>query len=69
MMERERKTQAIRCTSCGEAIDQFTYDERGRLATHIDPKGALTQWLYDDTNSHKTTIDPLQNASFESYDE
>ncbi|NGX37927.1 MAG: putative deoxyribonuclease RhsC, partial [Chlamydiae bacterium] len=70
-----RKQKAIRITSQGEAEDHFFYDEEGHLAKHTDPHGESSQFLYAETLNalgqiveQKTTIDPLGNATIETYD-
>ncbi|MES2344574.1 MAG: RHS repeat-associated core domain-containing protein [Chlamydiota bacterium] len=64
--EDSRKASARRITSQKEALDFFSYDEEGRLKTHTDPDGNITQFIY--TDSTKTTIDPLGHISIETYD-
>lgn len=74
--QENRKISATRLTSQGEAVDYFTYDSIGRLCKHVDPLGAVTQFLYDETERNewdqkvlkKTTIDPCCNATIETYD-
>ncbi len=61
-----RKTKAISQTSLGEAVDQFFYDNTGRLISHINPLEQETQFLYEDYQ--RTVIDPLGNRSIERFD-
>lgn len=73
--EQNRKAQAIRITSQGEAVDQFEYDQE-KLVRHTDPEGAVTQFIYDENFMNeqgqkvlrKTVLDPLCNALIETYD-
>jgi RHS repeat-associated protein len=73
--EQNRKKEAIRMTSQGEAIDRFEYF-REKLARHIDPEGAVTQFIEDDEFVNelgqkvlrKITIDPLNHQVIEIYD-
>lgn len=69
------KEKAIRWTSQGEATDLFSYDHENRLTSHTDPYGAKTHFLYEEIKNElgqsvlqKTTLDPLGNASIETYD-
>ncbi len=71
-----KKYQAVRVTSQGEATDQFFYDRESRLARHIDPEENITEWIYTETETNaigqrvleKTKIDPLKRRTIETYD-
>ena len=71
-----KKYQAVRVTSQGEATDQFFYDREARLARHIDPEENITEWIYTETETNaigqrvfeKTKIDPLGRRTIETYD-
>ena len=71
-----RKWKTIRHTSQGPAEDLFTYDSEGRLRQHTDPNKNISKIIYDDSfqNSlgqhvlQRTTMDPLGNATIETYD-
>jgi YD repeat-containing protein len=71
-----RKIQAIRTTSQGEATDLFLYDRESRLTRHVDPEGNQTEFLYSETETNalgqrvlqKTTIDPRGNSTIEIHD-
>lgn len=73
--EENRKKTATRVTSQGEAVDLFSY-KNGKLIRHTDPRGAVTQFIYDETYINdldqkvlrKTVIDPLGNQTIETYD-
>jgi RHS repeat-associated protein len=64
--EEGRKVQAARLTAQGRAVDSFSYDGEGRLASHTDPLGHTTYFLH--TPFTKTTIDPFGNRTLETYD-
>jgi len=73
--EENRKIKAIRLTSQKEAIDLFSYDHEGRLTSHEDPLGNVTQFVYSEEENdlgqrilHKATFDPLGNATVDIYD-
>ncbi len=70
-----RKVQAVRMTSQGEATDLFSYDRESRLTRHVDPLGNQTEFLYSETENplgqrvfQKTTIDPRGNSTIEIQD-
>ena len=71
-----RKIQAIRMTSQGEATDLFFYDRESRLTRHVDPLGNQTEFLYNETETNalgqhvlqKITIDPRKNSTIETHD-
>jgi RHS repeat-associated protein len=71
-----RKEKALRQTAQGEAVDHFGYDEEGRVIRHVDPLGAVTEFIYDEAYQNnlgqrvlqKTSIDPLGNVRVETYD-
>lgn len=64
--EEGRKIQATRLTGQGRAVDSFSYDSEGHLASHTDPLGHTTHFLHD--RFTKTTTDPLGNRTIETYD-
>lgn len=73
--EEGRKEKAISYTSQGPAEDNFTYDNMGRLISHVDPEGNTTQFFYrkvqnslGQTVSEKTVITPLGNQEIETLD-
>ena len=73
--DENRKKQAVRMTSQGEATDLFFYDRESRLTRHIDPKENITEFLYTEAENdlgqrvlQKTTIDPLGNRTIEIHD-
>jgi RHS repeat-associated protein len=74
--EENRKTQAIRMTSQGEAVDLFFYDREFRLACHVDPQNNRTEFLYTETETdklgqyvlQKRIIDPLGNQTIQTHD-
>jgi RHS repeat-associated protein len=73
--EENRKTEATRQTSLGEAVDSFTYDRHSRLASHTDPEGHTSQFLYTEKINalgqrvlQKRTIDPIGNQTMETSD-
>ncbi|MCH9619009.1 MAG: hypothetical protein SP4CHLAM5_11530 [Chlamydiia bacterium] len=61
-----KKCRAIKTTSQGEAVDQFFYDNKGRLILHLDPVEGKTEFLYEDFVH--TQIDPLGNRTVETFD-
>jgi RHS repeat-associated protein len=61
-----KKSRAIKTTSEGEAVDQFFYDDKGRLVLHLDPLEGKTEFIYEDYVH--TQIDPLGNRSVETFD-
>jgi RHS repeat-associated protein len=71
-----RKVQAIRTTSQGDALDQFFYDRESRLSQHVDPLGNTTEFLYTQTHTNelgqyvlqKRTVDPLHHETLETHD-
>lgn len=71
-----RKVQAKRLTSQGEAEDFFGYDAEGRLSSHTDPLGNKWEFLYSEKSRNdlgqcvlqKTTIDPLGLRQVEQFD-
>lgn len=71
-----RKREATRITSVGQAVDYFDYDVEGRLCKHTDPEGQITEFIYNELARdslgqqvlEKTTIDPLGNRKIETYD-
>lgn len=72
--DENHKCEAIRVTTQGDARDFFSYKE-GKLVKHTDPKGAVTEFVYDEIVneieqkvSRKTTIDPIGNQTIQIYD-
>ncbi len=71
-----QKRKACRSTAQGLAVDSFEYDGRGRLSQHINPLGQTFVFIYNDqwTNDlgqkalQKTTINPLQHRTLETFD-
>ncbi|MCI0381719.1 MAG: hypothetical protein L0207_01515 [Chlamydiae bacterium] len=71
-----RKENATRLTSQGEAIDIFSYDGEGRLTSHTDPNNSVTKFIYDETSKNdlnqtilqKTSEDALGSKIVETYD-
>lgn len=59
------------CTSCGGAggeTQEWTYDDGGRVLTHLDAKGRLTSYEYDpDTGDMVVERDALLNATVYTY--
>ncbi len=74
--EENRKTEALRTTSQGKAVDRFLYDREGRLSEHIDPHGNSAKIFYTDGEINalgqrvlqKRSIDPLGNETLETHD-
>lgn len=73
--EENRRSEARRLTSAGEARDYFAYDEEGRLTLHQDPLSHKTQFIFQEKKNllgqsviEKTTIDPLGHMTIETKD-
>lgn len=70
------KEKIIRDTSQGEAVDTLSYDGQGRLMQHTDPLGNSSRVTYTEKfpdlvkkySLQKTSFDPLNNATIETYD-
>ena len=73
--QNNKKIKAERKTSQGISLDQFIYDEEGRLQTHIDPENNAYHIHYTiQENPHgqniwiRKNIDPLGNSTEETHD-
>ncbi len=62
------KSEIIRYTENGPAIELTLYDPYKRPIERVDGLGQITRFIYDDKESKKTTIDPAGIQRIETFD-